>query len=112
MVENFSSITAGMMADPVERSRRKTAVNYYSSVSARMGPHQQDWLRLFMVPGMAHCGGGPGPNQVNWIAALERWRESGIAPDQLVASRVNDNRVDMTRPTLPLSTDRTVQWRG
>ena len=66
-----------------------------------MGPQQQDWLRLFMVPGMAHCGGGPGPNQVNWIAALERWRESGIAPDQLSASRVTDNRVNMTRPICP-----------
>jgi feruloyl esterase len=63
-----------------------------------MGSPQQDWLRLFMVPGMAHCGGGPGPNQVNWMAALERWRESGIAPDRLIASRVSDNHVNMTRP--------------
>jgi feruloyl esterase len=73
-------------------------VNYYASVLARMGSPQQDWLRLFMVPGMAHCGGGPGPNQVNWMAALERWRESGIAPDRLIASRVSDNHVNMTRP--------------
>jgi len=63
----------------------QNSVNYYSSVLATMGPRQQEWLRLFMVPGMAHCGGGPGPNQVNWMAALERWRESGIAPDQLIA---------------------------
>jgi feruloyl esterase len=54
----------------------QNSVNYYSSVLARMGQQQEDWLRLFMVPGMAHCGGGPGPNQVNWMAALERWRES------------------------------------
>ncbi len=73
-------------------------VNYYASVLARMGSLQQDWLRLFMVPGMAHCGGGPGPNQVNWMAALERWRESGIAPNRLIASRVSDNHVNMTRP--------------
>jgi Tannase and feruloyl esterase len=79
----------------------QNSVNYYSSVLARMGSQQQDWLRLFMVPGMAHCGGGPGPNQVNWMAALERWRESGIAPDQLIASRVSDNRVNMTRPICP-----------
>ena len=79
----------------------QNTINYYSSVLARMGPQQQDWLRLFMVPGMAHCGGGPGPNQVNWIAALERWRESGIAPDQLSASRVTDNRVNMTRTICP-----------
>jgi feruloyl esterase len=66
-----------------------------------MGSQQQGWLRLFMVPGMEHCGGGPGPDQVNWMAALERWRESGIAPDRLTASRVRDNRVNMTRPLCP-----------
>ena len=79
----------------------QNSVNYYSSVLTRMGSQQQDWLRLFMVPGMAHCGGGSGPNQVNWMAALERWRESGIAPDQLIGSRVSDNRVNMTRPICP-----------
>ena len=79
----------------------QNSLNYYSSVLAKMGPQQEDWLRLFLVPGMAHCGGGPGPNQVNWMAALERWRESGIAPDRLIASRVSDNRVNMTRPICP-----------
>jgi Tannase and feruloyl esterase len=79
----------------------ENSVNYYSSVLARMGPKQEDWLRLFMVPGMAHCGGGPGPNQVNWMAAMERWHESGIAPDRLIASRASDNRVNMTRPVCP-----------
>ncbi len=79
----------------------ENSVNYYLSVLARMGPQQDKWLRLFMVPGMTHCGGGPGPNQVNWMAALERWRESGVAPDQLIASHVSDNRVDMARPICP-----------
>jgi Tannase and feruloyl esterase len=88
----------------------ENSVNYYSSVLARMGTQQENWLRLFMVPGMTHCGGGPGPNQVNWVAALERWRESGIPPDQLIASRVNDNRVDMTRPICPYP--RVAQYQG
>jgi feruloyl esterase len=35
------------------------------------------------------------------MAALERWRESGIAPDRLLAARVSDNRVNMTRPVCP-----------
>ncbi len=77
------------------------SLDYYSSVLAKMGPRQDDWLRLFMVPGMAHCGGGPGPNQFNALAAMERWRESGTAPDQIVTSRVNNNRVVMTRPLCP-----------
>jgi len=46
----------------------QNTVNYYSSVLAKMGSQQQEWLRLFMVPGMEHCGGGPGPDQVNWMA--------------------------------------------
>jgi feruloyl esterase len=78
------------------------SVNYYSDIQKKMGPRQDGWLRLFMVPGMAHCGGGPGPTQVNWLAAMERWRESGVAPDRILATRVVDNgRVDMTRPLCP-----------
>jgi feruloyl esterase len=76
-------------------------INYYSSVLTKMGPNQGEWLRLFMVPGMAHCGGGPGPNQFNALAAMERWRESGLPPDQIIASHVTNNRVDMTRPLCP-----------
>jgi feruloyl esterase len=63
-----------------------------------MGGKQDDFVRLFMAPGMQHCGGGPGPNQVNWMAALERWKESGIAPNQVEAVHITNNRVDMTRP--------------
>jgi feruloyl esterase len=66
-----------------------------------MGGRQDDWLRLFMAPGMQHCGGGPGPNQANWMAVLERWREAGEAPDRIEAARVTNNRVDMTRPLCP-----------
>jgi feruloyl esterase len=77
------------------------SISYYESVVARMGRTQNDWLRLFLVPGMAHCGGGSGPNQFSAIAAMERWRESGIAPDRIVAARVTNGRVDMTRPLCP-----------
>ena len=77
------------------------SINYYSSVLAKMGQKQDNFVRLFMAPGMQHCGGGPGPSQINYMGALERWRESSVAPDQLIASRVTNNRVDMTRPLCP-----------
>jgi feruloyl esterase len=78
------------------------SINYYSSVLAKMGPHQEDWLRLFMVPGMDHCGGGPGPTQFPVNTAMETWREQGKAPDQMTAYRVgSDNRVNMSRPLCP-----------
>ena len=74
-------------------------ISYYESVLKHMGPNQDNWLRLFMVPGMAHCGGGTGPNQFNAVAALERWREQNEPPQSITAVRVNEHgRVDMTRP--------------
>ena len=73
-------------------------IDYYQSVLGKMGSTQDNWIRLFMAPGMEHCRGGPGPNQINFMSALERWREAGIAPEQLPAYHVTDNRVDMSRP--------------
>jgi len=76
-------------------------INYYDAVVKTMGRGQEEWVRLFMVPGVGHCGAGAGPDQVNWMAALERWRESGKAPDRIEAARVVNNRVAMTRPLCP-----------
>jgi feruloyl esterase len=76
-------------------------VNYYSSILGKMGPQQEDWLRLFMVPGMDHCGGGPGPNQFAVVSAMESWREKGQAPTQITAYRVRNDHVDMSRPLCP-----------
>jgi feruloyl esterase len=76
-------------------------VNYYEAVLGKMGKAQDDWLRVFMVPGMGHCQGGAGPDQVNWMAPLERWRESGKAPERIEAAKVAANRIEMTRPLCP-----------
>jgi feruloyl esterase len=86
------------------------AIDYYQSVLKRMGGRQEDFIRLYMAPGMNHCGGGPGPNQVNWMAALERWREADVDPDRIEAMRVTNNRVDMTRPLCPYP--QVAQYRG
>jgi feruloyl esterase len=79
----------------------RNSINYAESVQQKMGGNQDAWMRLFMAPGMQHCGGGVGPNQVNWMGALERWREAGVAPNRLEAAHVTNNRVDMTRPLCP-----------
>jgi feruloyl esterase len=76
-------------------------IRYYSEVIRTLGSKQDDWMRLFLLPGVGHCGGGPGPDQADFVGALERWRESGAAPDQIRASHVTNNRVDMTRPLCP-----------
>ncbi|HXB74660.1 MAG TPA: tannase/feruloyl esterase family alpha/beta hydrolase [Candidatus Acidoferrales bacterium] len=76
-------------------------VNFYNGVLGKMGRKQDDWLRLFMVPGMMHCSGGPGTDQFNKMAVLERWREAGTAPEQIVAAHIANGQVDMTRPLCP-----------
>jgi feruloyl esterase len=88
------------------------SVRYYESVLEAMGGASkvQGSYRLFMAPGMAHCGGGAGPNQFNALAALERWRESGVAPEQILAVRVANNKVEMTRPLCPYP--QVAQYKG
>jgi len=73
-------------------------VNYYNDVLATMGPDQDDWMRLFLVPGMGHCAGGIGPDQADYLGAIEDWVENDVAPVRITASRVRNGEVDMTRP--------------
>jgi len=58
------------------------SVDYYQRVVAAMGGvgKVQDAYRLFMAPGMAHCGGGEGPDTFDMVGALEQWVEQGNAP--------------------------------
>jgi feruloyl esterase len=61
----------------------------------------QSYARLFMVPGMYHCSGGPGPNTFDALTPLVTWVETGVAPETIVATKfVNDTppAVQMTRP--------------
>jgi feruloyl esterase len=76
----------------------ENTINYYASVLQKLGSKQDSWMKLYMVPGMTHCQGGPGPDQFNKMAAIERWRESGTAPEQIMAYHVAGNTVDMSRP--------------
>jgi feruloyl esterase len=63
-----------------------------------MGAKQDDWLKLYMVPGMMHCQGGDGPDQFSKMGVVERWRESGATPKEIIASHVSGGAVDRTRP--------------
>ena len=78
------------------------SINYYESVTARMGAESAgDVTRLFMAPGMLHCGGGTGPNSFDALGALEQWVEHGRRPAQIVASHSANGVVDRTRPLCP-----------
>jgi hypothetical protein len=91
-------------------------VNYYQDVISKMGRSATDsFTRLYMVPGMQHCGGGPGPEdfgealdatsvdpQHNIRVTLENWVEKGTAPSSFVVSKAaSANSPEITRPLCP-----------
>jgi feruloyl esterase len=76
-------------------------VNYYESVRATHGESTDEFARLFMMPGVTHCSGGVGPDQVDAVTAVIDWVETNRAPDSLLASKVSDGEVVRTRPLCP-----------
>ena len=86
-------------ADPQLNPR--VAVEYYDQVAERMGDSTGDFFRLFMVPGMFHCGGGVGTSTFDVATPLLHWVESGDAPKTVGASRVSSGKVIRTRPLCP-----------
>jgi feruloyl esterase len=81
----------------------ENTINYYEAVNKKLAGSQDDWMRLFLMPGVGHCGGGVGPDQADFLGAMERWRESGIAPDQILATRGagRGGQTPMSRPLCP-----------
>jgi feruloyl esterase len=118
-------------ADPLVNPRN--SINYFESVVVTERPgngrgigedrvalrRTQEYLRLFMAPGMAHCAGGPGLNTFDTLGALETWVERGIAPDELLASHTTlpfpanvetTTPGDFSRPLCPYP--QAAQWTG
>jgi len=77
-------------------------LDYYSAVVKTMGGQQaaEKFVRLFMVPGMEHCRGGPGPDTFDAVASVDNWVEHGVPPDRLIAAHkgADGKTVDRTRP--------------
>ena len=78
------------------------SISYYEGVVKTMGQEKTNAaVRLYMVPGMGHCGGGEGPNEFDLLTALDHWRDHGVAPAAVVASKVESGKVIRTRPLCP-----------
>lgn len=92
------------------------SIAYYQSVQKAMGEQEASgFLRLYMVPGMEHCAGGPGPASFGQLGipttngpkygvfdALVDWREKGVPPEKVIATKYDsDNKATMTRPLCP-----------
>ena len=77
----------------------QNTIDYFEKVSAAIGAERaRDSVRLFMVPGVDHCAGGEGTYQIDALAAIDAWVESGKPPDQLIAGRPLAGGARRTRP--------------
>jgi len=73
-------------------------IDYYNAVEKTVGKTTPEFVRLFLVPGMQHCGGGPGATTFDGLTALERWVEEDVAPERILAAKIVDGAVEETRP--------------
>ena len=78
------------------------SVDYYQQVVETLGLQKtNESMRLYMVPGMGHCGGGHGPNEFDMLDVLDKWQDQGQAPQAIVAELREDNNVVRSRPLCP-----------
>jgi len=80
-----------------------STVEYAKAVRARFGRSTDDFYRVYMLPGVGHCGGGDGEDKINVLDPLMAWVEDGKAPAALTATRKVFGRVASTRAIQPYS---------
>ena len=89
------------------------SIAYYHDVQTTLGVGPTaKFLRLFMIPGMGHCQGGPGTDTFDGLAAVQDWVEKGHAPEMLLASHMTRGVADRTRPLCPYPQVARYQGKG
>jgi feruloyl esterase len=74
---------------------------FYEQLSG-LNPGIEKNVRLFMVPGMQHCSGGPGPDVFDTVTALDNWVTKGVAPNRMMATKFQGRRTGAVLRTMPL----------
>jgi feruloyl esterase len=89
----------------------KMSVNYYEAAIETMGEKDtKDFYRFFPVPGMFHCGGGPGCGNADWLTAAVNWVEKGVAPTMITGAHIEGGKTTRTRPICMYPT--VAQYKG
>ena len=78
-----------------------SSVDYYRAVRKAVGSGINDFVRLYMLPGVGHCGGGDGPDKLNLVDAITAWVEDGKEPGAIQLDRKSFGRTLQSRPVYP-----------
>lgn len=83
----------------------QSTLEYFDAMRDTMGERQVDrFAKLYLLPGVAHCGGGEGPDTIDLLTPLMAWVEGGTPAGQVIASKVVNGAVTRTRPVFPFPT--------
>ncbi len=83
----------------------QSTLEYYEAMRDMLGERAVDrFARLYLFPGVAHCGGGEGPDTVDLLTPLMAWVESGTPAGEVIASKVVNGNVTRARPVFPYPT--------
>jgi feruloyl esterase len=88
-----------------------STVNFYNGLTAHLGAKKAADARLFMIPGMGHCAGGDGPFLFDAISTIDKWVETGRAPERIVVSNP-PNAPARTRPLCPFPQEAVHNGKG
>jgi hypothetical protein len=86
-------------------------IDHYKAVQAG-DPDVRDYMRLFLLPGVLHCGGGDGPAQIDWIGLIRDWVEKNKAPERVIVSKAVDGKEVITRPVFPYPVESAYDGKG
>jgi hypothetical protein len=82
-------------SDPALSARSTT--EYFKAVQRRT-PQASSFTRLFLMPGVLHCAGGSGCDDVDYAGIIRRWVEQGEAPSRIIARKLRGTQVVRTHP--------------
>lgn len=80
----------------------RNTISYYEAVRDTLGDRRADnFMKLYLFPGVTHCGGGEGPDTFELLQPMMAWVEGGVAPGKIIASKLTNGVVTRTRPVFP-----------
>jgi len=89
-----------------------STVDFFTRLEGSVGRKGRSNVRLFMVPGMGHCGGGDGPSSVDMLTVIDNWVQTGNAPERIIASNPPTAATPRTRPLCPYPQEAQYSGKG
>jgi feruloyl esterase len=86
-------------------------IDHFNAIKEK-DPEINNYMRLYLLPRVLHCGGGKGPSETDWITLIRDWVEKDIAPGKIIVRKSVNGRELMSRPVFPYPAEAVYDGRG